>query len=308
MSEKDQKNVRRFGRRDQKDKLTKPDSLFPADDESSERSEQVDFDINALNLPDTDSEALEMLSSLQDEVKAPVITPREERYPPVAPVDHRANRPSPVAETSAAKKEKGACLYNLLTILFLLATLVTIAWFVIVWINPLSPFNPLPPATPFVEVVVTSDSPIVPPPIDATPDDTGQIFVVITDTPVPTAIGTESPFPFIAESVLYAPNSNELACNWWSIAGTVTDLESNPLSGYRIRVTGDGLDETVFSGVSQAFGEGGYELPLVGTPREEMFTVQLFSPQDVPLSEEITVATRADCESNIAILNFIQNR
>lgn len=305
MSEKDQKNVQRFGRRNQKDKLAKPDSLFPVEDESPE---QLDFDINALNLPDTDSEALEMLSSLQDEVKAPVITPQAERYPPLAPLDHPARQASSQAESPAPEKEKGAWLYNLLTIIFSLGTVATIAWFAIVWTNPLSPLNPLPPETPFVEVVVTSDRPQIPATIHATPDDSGQIFVVITDTPVPTAIGTESPYPFIAESVLYAANSNDLGCNWWSIAGTVNDSGGNPLSGYRIHVTGDNLDEAVFSGASQAFGDGGYELPLVGTPREDLFTVQLFSPQDVPLSEEITVTTRADCESNVTILNFVGNR
>jgi len=311
MSEKDNKNIRRFGRRDRKDKLQKPESLFPVEDDSAESEDSsppgspVNFDMDSLNLPDTDLEALNMLSALGDEVRAPVITPQEERYPPLAPVDRPVSQQS--ESESPPQKRPDHLLYNFMTLIFILATIANIAWFVIVWDNPQSTLNPLPPATQFIEVTATPGSPDTAI-IDATPDESGQIFVVITDTPVPTAISTESPHPFITSPVLYAPNSNELGCNWWSIAGTVTDLDGNPISGYRIRVIGDDVNETVFSGASQAFGDGGYELPLIGTPRQVAFVVQLFSPQDAPLSDEISVSTRADCESNVAILNFIQNR
>lgn len=309
MSEKDNKNVRRFGRRDRKDKLEKPENLFPVENDVPEIEDDNDtiFDIDSLNLPDTDSEALNMLSALGDEVRAPIITPQEERYPPIAPVDKPSPPPqaSPVEATEA--KPANSLLHNIMSLIFVLATIANIIWFVVVWDNPQSNWNPLPPATPFIEVTVISEQSetVI---IDATPDESGQIFVVITDTPAPTPVGTESPYPFISEQILYAPNSNELGCNWWSIAGRVLDFNANPISGYRIRVIGEDVDEAVFSGVSQAFGDGGYELPLIGTPREAAFTVQLFSPQDAPLSEEISVSTRADCDSNVTILSFIQNR
>jgi hypothetical protein len=130
---------------------------------------------------------------------------------------------------------------------------------------------------------------------------------VITETPSLIS-ATESPYPFIAQEILYAPNSNDLGCNWWSIAGTVRDSSGAALNGYRIRVSGAGLNESVFSGASQGFGAGGFELPLVGAPGEEDFTVQLFSAQDAPLSELINVTTRADCDANVTIVNFVQNR
>lgn len=312
MSEKDNKNVRRFGRRDRKDKLQKPGSLFPVEDDISEVPDDsssdvnFEFDIDSLGLPDTDSEALNMLSGLGDEVRAPIITPSEERYPPIAPVD-RPSRPNVTPVETSAEKPGNHLLHNIMAFIFILGTIANIIWFVVVWDNPQSTWNPLPPATPFIEVTVIADNsePVI---IDATPDESGQIFVVITDTPMPTAIGTESPYPFISEQILYAPNSNELGCNWWSIAGRVLDFNANPISGYRIRVIGEDVNETVFSGASQAFGDGGYELPLIGTPREAAFTVQLFSPQDAPLSVEIPVSTRADCDSNVMILSFIQNR
>jgi hypothetical protein len=73
-------------------------------------------------------------------------------------------------------------------------------------------------------------------------------------------------------------------------------------------MSSDTLDETVFSGPATNFGAGGFELPLIGTPKQAEFTVQLFSPQDEPLSEPITVTTRADCESNVVVINFVENR
>ena len=315
MSENDEKNVRRFGRRNQKNKLEKPSSLFPVDESDFVPDfdrEKANFDFDKLNLPDNDAEALAMLSSLRDEVKAPVITPKAERYPPIAPKDRP--QPKKVENTSAkvavAPPNRGKNIfYNFLTLFFIGATCALVFWFVQVWNDPQSILNPLPPDTPFV--VITADPNTVQNDavqVDATPDESGQIFVVITDTPVPTVDATESPFPFIAEPILYVPNSNELGCNWWSIAGTVTDFNGEPLSGYRIRIIGEELTEAVFSGASQAFGEGGYELPLIGTPREAAFVVQLFSAQDAPLSEEVFVSTRADCDGNVTLVNFVQNR
>jgi hypothetical protein len=299
MSEQNDKNLRRMGRREQKDRLQSPDSLFPKDDAAS------DFDFSNLAYPDRDAEALEMLSSLQGEVKAPKITPPEERYPPLRPVAEKPRQSKAAAAPSTEPQKSKNGFYNLMTFVLFVGIVLFIAWFAQVWIDPQSFLNPLPPATPFIEVTATPSSAQTT--VDATPDDSGQIFVVITETPALIA-PTDSPYPFIVQEILYAPNSNDLACNWWSIAGTVRDIEGAALNGYRIRVSGAGLNESVFSGASQSFGAGGFELPLVGTPREEEFTVQLFSAQDAPLSEVVNVTSRADCDANVTIVNFVQNR
>jgi hypothetical protein len=302
MSEKNDKNLRRIGRREQKERLESPDMLFPKEEDMG----ASDLDLSRLALPDTDAEAIEMLSSLKGEVKAPKITPPEERYPPIRPVAEKPMRPRQDAPTVVVPKVKSNNgFFNFMTLLILLGTALFSAWFVQIWIDPQNILNPLPPATPFIEVTATPNGNFAPP--VATPDDSGQIFVVITETPSLIA-ATESPYPFIVQEILYAPNSNDLGCNWWSIAGTVTDNAGAALNGYRIRVSGLGLNESVFSGASQSFGAGGFELPLVGTPGEETFTVQLFSAQDAPLSELINVTTRADCDANVTIVNFIQNR
>ncbi|MEO1164600.1 MAG: hypothetical protein AAFV98_12495, partial [Chloroflexota bacterium] len=250
MSDKEQKSsVQRFGRDNRKDKLDKPRGLFPPEDAppkpptSSPENyappthDDIDFDIDSIDMPDPDTDALAMLASVDRYVKPPVITPREERYPPIAPQSQPIERATsaPSSPTPAQKKPSNMR-YNIITIITLIATGVFVAWFLQVWNNPQTAFNPLPPSTPFVQVSATPGENTVA--IDATPDAEGQIFVVITDTPsTPSAVATESPFPFVPEPVLYAPNSNELGCNWWSIAGTVRDISGNALDGYRIRIT-----------------------------------------------------------------------
>lgn len=318
MSDEQGNNVRRFGRKNQKDRLTKPNSLFPIEDEQATVSEvKIDaekqpntseFDMDKLNLPDTDSEALSMLSALRDEVKAPIITPQGERYPPLAPTAPPTRRRTRTTQNPKPKVSPiRAFLYNSASLLLLIVSVLTLVWFGFIWVNPQSMMNPFPPATPFVFATVLPDANAELSTL-ATPDADGQVFVVITDTPAPILESTPSLFPFVSEPVTYVPNTNELGCNWWSIAGTVTDLDSNPITGYRVQIIGDNLEETVFSGVSQAFGAGGFELPLMGTPQEAQFTLQLLSPQDMPLSEEIEVLTQTDCNANVAVINFIQNR
>lgn len=300
MSEKDSRNFRRFGRQNQKDKLRKPEALFPLD-------EATEFDIEGLELPDTDTEALEMLSSLQTEVKAPVITPKQDRYPPIAPTSEYDENPATVSAMSTPESKSSNPFYNIMTFLLFLVTCLFIFWVSQVWINPQSNLNPFPPNTPFVVLTATPNETGLTD-IVATPDESGQIFIIITDTPSPTEIATDSPFPFVADEVLYTPNTNDLGCDWWSIAGTVIDSAGNPLDSYRIRIVGDGVNEAVFSGAAQSFGAGGFELPLIGIPSQETFTVQLFSSQDVPVSDEISLMTRVDCDANVAIINFRQIR
>lgn len=313
MTENDEKNVRRLGKRDKKNKLPRAGSLFPPEEPTPEPDPMPSaLDLDKLSLPDSDADALETLAKMDNAFRPPVITPSEERYPPLAPVD--APRPVPVAaeETQQPQQpaKRGSCFYNLVTVLALLGSCASVVWIATIWVDPQTALNPFPPATRFVQVTATPGDPAQ---VLPTPDESGQIFIVITDTPAVTfdtpAPVTESPYPFIVlDPVLYVPNANDFGCNWWSIAGTVTDLNGQALNGYRIRISGDGVNETVFSGAALTFGAGGYELPLIGTPQAADFTVQLFSAQEVALSEPISVQTRADCEGNVTIVNFIQNR
>lgn len=293
MTNSDDKNVKRYGRNNQKEQLQRPDSVFPP---------EAELDIDSLLLPDTNSEALQSLATLSDEVKAPRITPQEERFPPLAP-SHEAETPAEIEETDLEKEISPArnIFYNILTVLTLLATIAFIVWSVAIWNNPQSVWNPLPPSTPFVVVTATPGEIFLG--ITSTPDESGQIFVVVTDTPLPQI---NSAHPFIAQAD-YRANTNDMGCDWWSIAGTVTNRDGDGLTGYRVRIIGQGLNETIFSGTAPTFGDGGFEFPLAGTPQESNFTVQLFGPQNDELSEAISIRTRIDCDANVAYLIFVGN-
>ncbi len=174
--------------------------------------------------------------------------------------------------------------------------------FTLIFVNPQTPLNPFPPFTP-IPILITAT--FLPPTatLEPSPGPT------LTFTPLPVeAFATSSPFPFIAANngAVFAPNANDQGCNWASIAGSVSDLVDAPLDGYGIRVRGDNLDETIFSGATQSFGPGGFELFLNGAPSAATYTVQLLSPQGAPLSAEYPVTTRATCEENVALISFIQ--
>ena len=322
MSNKDKNSVQRFGRGNRKDRLTQTGSLFPMEEsapaeEPSQAASQPDnaplpeLDLETLSLPDTDRDALESLSKLsRDDVRAPIITPQAERYPPLDPaaeIEPEIPLPDPAKIAAQKARKRRNLRNNMITVLAWFGIVSFVTWTILVWTNPQSALNPLPPETPFVVITATPGAAVNP--LTPTVNAEGQIFVVATEAATATLAPTDSPYPFIVpDAVLHVPNGNDLGCNWWSIAGTVSDKDGQAVNGYRVRVTGDGVDETVFSGTIQTFGAGGFELPLIGTPQVAEFMVQLFSPQDAPLSPPVMVTTQADCDANVAIVNFVQNR
>jgi hypothetical protein len=176
-------------------------------------------------------------------------------------------------------------------------------------LNPLAPPTPLP-------IVITATSQrsagaeAVTETVDATATFTPFLNIVLTEE---LAAPTTSPFPFVlADSgIMYMPNANGNDCNWSSIAGTVTDTGGQALNGYRIRVTSTedaDFEESVFSGSTLTFGAGGFELPLGGAPQDGNYLVRLFDLAGAPVSDEYAVTTRAECEANVVLVNFIEAR
>jgi hypothetical protein len=320
MSNEDKNSVQRFSRRNRKDQLPQTGGLFPVENDVPVAASQPaysslpELDLEALALPDSDRAALEALAKLsKDDIRAPFITPQADRYPPLNPaagLEAENVLPDPLKIAAQKARRWRNFRNNALTLLAWLGIVGFSAWTVIVWINPQSAWNPFPPATPFIVITATPGAAAMPEnPLTPTINAAGQIFVVATEAATATLVPTDSPYPFIVpDAVLHVPNGNDLGCNWWSIAGTVADKDGAALNGYRVRVTGDGVNETVFSGTILTFGAGGFELPLIGTPQTAEFSVQLFSPQDAPLSPPVLVTTQADCAANVAIINFVQNR
>ncbi len=279
--------IRRFGRKDRKKSLDPRGPLFPPEELTSEPPL-----VDEIREAEVETPVEESTGEPPAEVIAEPIT--KAPLPPKKAPTARPVRTPPTGKQILA---------NLLTIVFLLGTVGVGALIVTIAQNPYTPLNPFPPFTP-LPIVITAT--FLPP--TALP--TGTIEPTATFTPVAVEVGgtPQTSFSFILahEQPVYAPNANEKGCNWSSIAGTVTDKQGQALDGYRVRVSGNGINETVFSGAAITFGSGGFELFLNGTPQAQTYTVQLLDPNSQPLSPPYSVTTQASCDQNVAVLQFIQ--
>jgi hypothetical protein len=286
------RDVRRFGRQNRKQALPPVPPLFPPEEMAA--ADEPDF--MAL-MPDTDQEALATLAQLPPDAVRPLkITPPEQRFPPLQPdsdsVPLPMAAPAPKSTPSPPPVPQHRWLYNIITLFACSGTLAMLVIYGIIWREPQSWLNPLPPDIVYIEVT-------------ATPGTAPQNVI-----PTPMLVVNPSDFPFVMTDagIVYIANANGRGCEWASIAGSVTTEEGTALNGYRVRVTGANFDETVFTGAALTFGAGGFEMPLGNAPQTATYNVQLFSPQGAPLSDVVVLTTRAECEANVTLVNFAQNR
>ena len=276
-----------------------------ADDDQDEALPDLDAQFEGLDFAEQLAHETRPMEAPEEIEERPESLPEEpppgheDRFPPVAPslaTDGEAPETLPATEPGRPGRFART---DIIAVFFLLASVAMCAYYVTIWNDPFSPLNPLAPPTPFVVITTTPDRAAFPPPT-ARPTD-----------PAPSA-GTDSPYPFALVDTVYTPNDNGRGCNWASIAGSVTDLDGAPLSGYGVQITGgdpgDPLDEKVFSGSAQTYGPGGFELPLGGAPVAETFTLRLVTPQGTPVSDDYTLTTHDDCDENVAVVTFVQQR
>lgn len=109
---------------------------------------------------------------------------------------------------------------------------------------------------------------------------------------------------------MYLQNfANPAGCNWLGIAGEVLDLQGNPVGAgqYRVHVWGSGVDERVDVGGAPAYGPSGYERSVHNTPAIRDYNIQLETSNGSAVSQVYSVRTRASCNQNLLIFNFVQN-
>jgi hypothetical protein len=186
-------------------------------------------------------------------------------------------------------------------------------------LTPLPTDTPLPTETPTPTITntpVLSGAPVqTQPPTMALPatlaplDDGSGGIVPGSGENLPTVIPavTRAPFPFTEGNVLYQANDNGQGCQWLSIAGTVVDLAGKPLPGLAIELNGDNFHNVQFSGSAARWGAGGFEFNLGAAPRTAEFTLRVLGPTGGPVSDVITIKTGNTCQSNVAIVELIQN-
>lgn len=93
------------------------------------------------------------------------------------------------------------------------------------------------------------------------------------------------------------------------IAGEVLDLVGNPVGSgqYRVHIWGSGIEERVPVGGAPAYGPSGYEQFLFNAPVIRDYNVQLETNNGSAVSQVYSVQSRASCNQNLVIFNFIQN-
>lgn len=131
-----------------------------------------------------------------------------------------------------------------------------------------------------------------------------------TNTPLPRF--TPSKYAFTAEITLQA---SPYGCNWAGIAGTVSDMDYKPLTGYTIHVQGDaGIDVNVTSGTSQFKGRDNYDNSAWDVPINAsgltagVWHIRLYKPgSNQPVSQNLEVRLNAVCGQSFAFIKFSQN-
>jgi hypothetical protein len=101
----------------------------------------------------------------------------------------------------------------------------------------------------------------------------------------------------------------EAGCNWSGIGGQVFDQNGSPMMGLIVKVSGifDGHQvlEYIYTGSSQRFGPGGYDLKLADRPvSSQSLSIQLLDTVGTPLSMPFGLYTFDTCQQNLLIINF----
>jgi len=242
----------------------------------------------------------------------------------------------------------GTAFYNIVTILFLLLTILSVAFIALIYLNPGAPFNPFPPQaalpTPTLFVIPsatpTEEGEQLPPTTEPTVEQPTVSVLTATEvvaggTPVPeetteatppggetqatpASVATALPgtptlalFPFAIQDGTpeFTQNSEENGgCEFMGLVGQVFDLTGQPVDGIAVVAKGENFETLYLTQFSTAYGPGSYQIELNTAPIEAEFEVQLWSVAGQALSDTYVVRTRETCEENLIFVNFVQNR
>jgi len=234
------------------------------------------------------------------------------------------------------KNNKRTALFNVLTIITLLATVCLLGYYGLVMFNVYkSPFPPptLVPTywptdtpTPSGPTPIPTWTPTRTPTITPTPGPTNTRTPTLTPSPFPTMPPTPtfpptatptprvtlSPLPFTYDLSMMSP---QYGCSWTGAAGHVQDLDGNPLVGYPVHIWGAGIDVVVNSGADARFNtiygnQAAWEQFFDSKPKVLQIHVQLHDPSredHPPISEEVVIDMPGYCGAGLGYVVFIQN-
>lgn len=206
-----------------------------------------------------------------------------------------------------------AWLWNLLTVVFSIATVVAAGWFIWKMAHPsrgVQTVNTVPSPTVNYPVRGT-DLPTLKP--VARPTNT---VVVETPTAVPPTPEDTSLYTFDLqakpESISATLFKQDRTCTWSGIAGQVFDLQGRTITGITVQVNGPMYGKDIkflgMTGSSPWYGVGGYEIFLTDKPLDTQgeYGIRLVDQNGRGLSPHFKFNTSSDCAKNLVIVNFKQ--
>ncbi|HEX8993207.1 MAG TPA: hypothetical protein VF784_16110 [Anaerolineales bacterium] len=223
-------------------------------------------------------------------------------------------------------------IWDMLAVLALLAAVGMGTFFVFLFLYPSSPINLLQPGipTPFLLPTATitpiqleptwtptfasgTDTPTLAPTITVEPSDTPISLVPPSKTPKPTAT-PKAPYSVTISAIQSTIIHPDLDCNWTGIGGTVVDASGAPVLYRTLRLTGSfngqPVDKLTVSGTALDYGQSGFEFVLGTTPlaTNKLLTLQLLDQGGLPLAANVYVVTYNDCNKNLILVRFKQNK
>jgi hypothetical protein len=210
-------------------------------------------------------------------------------------------------------------IFNFLTSLVLLATMIVGGVFAAIYFNPNLPFNPFPPPTerPRATPVLPTFTPETTLPANWT----ATIPPTFTPSPTPTPTNTPPivtpeptplPYSLLPGTPTYTENFlNDLGCAWMGIAGQVLGAEDGETLDLWVKLGGQlegkPIDLVSLPGSAPGYGEGGYEFVLSDkpVPSENLLWIQLIDPSENPMSEKIFLKTSDRCEENLLLVSWV---
>lgn len=241
--------------------------------------------------------------------------------------------------TGRNARGKMGLIWNILTVLMLIATLVAVAFFALIYTNPYSALNPVPPPqVPGVLELPTltpTSRAVLPPTWTPTetqpPTATPTLRPTSTLPPTPTLPAPAEPtqeaatpmpggMPFVPQdghplaiADIYHPDQG---CSWVGVGGQVYDMKGGALSSQQVQLGGvlngtpipPGSRPTLTGLIPNV--PGYYEFFLADAPfaSEQQLWVQLVDQYGQPISERVYFDTYDSCDKNLIIINFRQVR
>jgi hypothetical protein len=239
------------------------------------------------------------------------------------------------------KVKKKSPIWNVLTVLVLLATCGLAYYFVNIFMDPYSPLNLFPPValptafqtetyTPTIKPLdptwtytyTIKPSPsrtkaptwtllpeLITPEFTFTPTETPDLG---TPTTSATPMAANAAITYLDGTVVHP----DTTCDWMGVGGSVVDSEGKPVVFQTVQLSGTlngkAINKMVLSGTTtqEPFGPAGFEF-LLGNKAldtsQELWII-LFDNTGKALSPKIYLDTFSDCTKNLALVSFTINR